>query len=173
MDTIGIFTDLFRHMEWADALTWRSVLESPSAISDQTIRERLHHIHLCQQAWLQIWLGEPVDPQAGASLGITALASWAREYHEGVGRYLESVQESDLEGHIAVPGMSKEYLQPSLWETLLQIAAHSTYHRGQVSLRLREMGGEPPQTDFITWVVQGKPKAGWPNGAEPEEKPES
>jgi uncharacterized damage-inducible protein DinB len=168
VDTIGLLTDLFRHMDWADALTWRSVLESPSAISDRTLRERLHHIHLCQQAWLRIWLAEPVDSQAGSSLGITGLASWAREYHEGVARYLESVRESDLEVQIAVPGMKEGLLQPYLWETLLQITAHSTYHRGQVSLRLREIGGEPPQTDFITWVLLGKPRAEWPSGAELE-----
>jgi uncharacterized damage-inducible protein DinB len=173
VDTISLFIDLFRHMDWADALTWHSVLGSPSAINDQTIRERLHHIHLCQQAWLRIWLAESVDPHAGESLGIPGLASWAREYHRDVARYLARVEESHLEVRVAVPGSSKESQQPSLWETFLQITAHSTYHRGQVSSQLRELGGEPPQTDFIRWVVLGRPEAMWPNEVEMEVKPGS
>lgn len=157
-----MFADLFRHMEWADALIWQSVMNNPSAIADRAIRERLHHIHLCQQAWLRIWLNQPVDPQAGESLGMNNLASWARKYHEDVAQYLATVQEQHLEVEIAVPGMEKEIRQPYLWETLLQITTHSTYHRGQVSLRLRELECEPPQTDFIRWVLSGRPKATWP-----------
>jgi len=30
-----------------------------------------------------------------------------------------------------------------------------------VSARLREIGGEPAQTDFIAWVGLGKPKPVW------------
>jgi uncharacterized damage-inducible protein DinB len=166
VNTIDLLADLFRHMDWADALIWHSVLESPLALGDQTIRERLHHIHLCQRAWLQIWLAQSVESHAGGVLGITSLASWAREYHADVARYLASVEESHLEEQIAVPGIDRESQQPFMWETFLQITAHSTYHRGQVSSRLRELGVEPPQTDFIRWVVSGRPKAVWPNAAE-------
>lgn len=167
MDTIGLITDLFRHMDWADALTWHSVLESPSAVSDQIVRERLHHIHLCQRAWLRMWLAQPVDPHDGESLSVVNLASWAREYHRDVARYLAGVEESHLDLLVAVSGIDKPQ-QPSLWETFLQITGHSTYHRGQVSLRLREIGGEPPQTDFIKWVLSGKPLAKWPDETEPK-----
>lgn len=172
LEITRLFADLFRHMGWADALVWRSVLERPSAVSDHIIRERLHHIHLCQRAWLRIWNDESVDAHAGESLGLTGLSSWAREYHSDAARYLARIQESHLEVQIAVPGIDNESRQPSLWETFLQVTAHSTYHRGQVSSRLREMGGEPPQTDFIRWVVLGKPEAEWPNAAGPGGKSE-
>jgi uncharacterized damage-inducible protein DinB len=171
VDTIVLFADLFGHMHWADALTWRSVLESPSAMSDHTIRERLHHTHLCQWAWLRIWLGQPVDGHAGESLNLTSLALWAREYHDDIARYLARVQQSDLEVQITVPDIDKESRQPFLWQTFLQITGHSTYHRGQVSARLRQIGGDPQGTDFIGWIALGKPKAEWPNEAEPEVKP--
>jgi uncharacterized damage-inducible protein DinB len=51
---------------------------------------------------------------------------------------------------------------PTFHETLLQVAMHSAYHRGQVSTKLRELGGEPPLTDFIVWVWTGKPQPEWP-----------
>ena len=48
----------------------------------------------------------------------------------------------------------------------MQVALHSTYHRGQINARIRELGGEPPLTDFIAWVWAGKPQPSWPLGAE-------
>jgi uncharacterized damage-inducible protein DinB len=39
---------------------------------------------------------------------------------------------------------------------------HSTYHRGQVNARLRELGIEPPLTDYIAWIWFGRPEAEWP-----------
>ena len=47
----------------------------------------------------------------------------------------------------------------TLVETLLQIPLHSTYHRGQIAIRMRELGGEPAATDFILWVFIDKPAA--------------
>ena len=49
-------------------------------------------------------------------------------------------------------------------ETVLQVALHSLYHRGQINARLREVGGEPPLVDYIAWVWLGRPAPGWPNG---------
>ena len=50
----------------------------------------------------------------------------------------------------------------TLHETLMQLPQHSTYHRGQVNMRLRQLGVEPPLTDFIAWAWLGKPEAEWP-----------
>ena len=49
----------------------------------------------------------------------------------------------------------------TLRQTLLQVALHSAHHRGQVSARLRELGAEPPPTDFIAWLWLGKPQPEW------------
>jgi uncharacterized damage-inducible protein DinB len=48
-------------------------------------------------------------------------------------------------------------------ESVLQVAMHSTYHRGQVARRLREMDVDPPATDFIVWIWLGRPDADWGN----------
>jgi uncharacterized damage-inducible protein DinB len=46
-------------------------------------------------------------------------------------------------------------------ESILQLVLHTTYHRGQVSGRLREAGGEPPLTDFIAWIWMQRPRPDW------------
>ncbi len=48
-------------------------------------------------------------------------------------------------------------------QSAVQVAMHSTHHRGQVAARLRELGVEPPMVDFIVWVWIGKPAAEWPH----------
>ncbi|MCE7963009.1 MAG: hypothetical protein DYH05_11000 [Acidobacteria bacterium ACB1] len=161
MNSTLILSDLFRQMAWADAATWSAVLAYAPAAGDGQIRERLHHIHLCQHVWLKIWSEDSFDPHAGESLDLADLANWARDYHEEVDVYFASLDESALARKVIVPETGDDFQQPQLWESFVQITTHSTYHRGQVSARLREIGGEPAQTDFIAWVGLGKPMAEW------------
>ena len=57
----------------------------------------------------------------------------------------------------------KKVVPATLEETMMQVASHSTYHRGQINTRFRELGGEPAMVDLIAWVWLGKPKADWEN----------
>ena len=59
--------------------------------------------------------------------------------------------------------IKQKVVPATLEETMLQVASHSTYHRGQINTRFRERGGDPPSVDFIIWVWLGKPKADWEN----------
>jgi len=44
---------------------------------------------------------------------------------------------------------------------VLQVAMHSSHHRGQVARRLRELGVESPLTDYIAWIWMSRPVADW------------
>ncbi|HYM60635.1 MAG TPA: DinB family protein [Thermoanaerobaculia bacterium] len=161
---------LFAHMEWADATVWTSVLAEPRTAGDVVLRDRLHHIHLVQRAFLSIWTGtapEFLEPSSFADLA--GLCRWGRDYQPKVKEFLASVGEASLDQPMALPwtdmimariGRSPETAM--LAETMFQVTSHSTYHRGQVNTRLRELGGEPPLVDFIVWVWLGKPDANWP-----------
>jgi uncharacterized damage-inducible protein DinB len=49
-----------------------------------------------------------------------------------------------------------QYKQP-IWQMLLHVFNHATYHRGQVVNMLRQLGIEKiPSTDFATWAVGKK-----------------
>jgi uncharacterized damage-inducible protein DinB len=39
------------------------------------------------------------------------------------------------------------------------LANHSTYHRGQIALMLRQLGSEPLATDFHVFLVEGLSEA--------------
>ncbi len=169
MNDLVSLQELFRHMEWADSLIWTAVFASPEASSDTALRDRLHHTHLVQRAFLRVWRGDYSGPQASSFTDSRSLLHWAREYYAELTRYMSRLNGKGLGRPLAVPWaqmiesrLGRKAEAPSLGETLLQVTMHSAYHRGQVSTRLRELGGEPPLTDFIVWVWLGKPQPAWP-----------
>jgi len=167
MEALELLRELFHHMDWADALVWRAVFSAPATTDDSVIRHRLHHMHLVQRAFLLIWRGEPMEIKGTDSFAPDQLARWGREYHRDVASFLVSLTPASLDAEVHLPWASHftptntTFHNPSMGETLMQVTAHSTYHRGQVNARLREIGVEPPLTDFIAWVWYGKPAPAW------------
>ena len=168
MKTLDLLLDLSRHMEWADATVWRAVLNCPAAPADERLKNYLHHIHMVQHAFMKVWNDQPYSGDAGKDFDLIELKSWAREFHQLANEYLPTVRENDLDAPMNMPWA--KYLTKSLGrdpsgtskgETIMQVAAHTTYHRGQVNARLRELGEKPPLVDFIAWLWLGRPEPDW------------
>lgn len=156
---------LLGHCEWADAEVWAAVLGGPE---DAALREKLHHLHLVQWTYLQIWQGLAVQPaELGAFPTLAALREWARQYYRELTSYLGRVGGTAASEPVRFPWADRVAQRfgrsaPATWaESVLQVAMHSGYHRGQVAGRLRDLGSEPPLTDFIAWVWRGRPLAHW------------
>jgi len=157
---------LLGHAEWADALVWKAALAGGQ--DDPELRDKLHHLHGVQWAYLHIWRGERVRPREPSSFPtLTALRDWAQEYYLELSPYLASVSEQDAAAEVRFPWADHLVqrfgpARPAAWaESVLQVAMHSSYHRGQVARRLRELGVEPPLSDFIAWVWMDRPGADW------------
>ena len=156
-------------MEWADASLWRAVLASSEAKGDDRIKVWLHHCHLVQHAFRQAWSAEPFRvPELADFRDLGAIAAWGREAHGQIQAFLEAVDARKLDGELRVPWAAhfekawNRSAQPlTMGESALQVAMHTTHHRGQVCARLRELGSEPPTIDFIVWLWHGRPAADW------------
>jgi uncharacterized damage-inducible protein DinB len=162
------FHELLRHMEWADALIWKTVLSLDAAREDRRLLALLYHLHTVQWVYLQVWREQPPhvpDPAELPDLG--AIFAWARPYYAEAASFAGATDRTNLSQAVTLPWaaeVAKRYgsaAPATLAETLLQIVMHSTYHRGQVAARVRELGGEPPLTDFIAWVWKGRPSPPW------------
>ena len=159
-----LILDLYGHQEWADAEHYRAIAPHAPARDDKAIRNRLHHIHIVQRAFLwavgdrsaQFEMSTPEDFTT-----IDDLKAYARTYHDDVRRILETASEERLGQSITMPWFKDPPLTLSVTEALAQCAMHSHYHRGQNATRLRELGGEPPLTDLIAWYWKGRPAAAW------------
>ncbi len=168
--------DLALHLEWADAAVWRAVLESADQELDSRLENWLHHIHSVQHAFLCIWQGETLEIRGRSDFpDPPSLARWGREAHRGIQSYLAAADEADLGRELSIPWseeLSESWGGPigpvSLEQSAIQVAMHSTHHRGQVAARLRELGGEPPLVDFIAWLWWKRPEPEWPAALDAE-----
>jgi uncharacterized damage-inducible protein DinB len=160
--------DLLGHTEWADALVWAAV--TASGLEDDELRGQLHHLHMVQWAYLHVWRGESVKPrELGTFPTVAAVRAWAREYYRELPAYLASASASDVGREVRFPWAERLVqrfgrVRPAGWrESVLQVALHTSHHRGQAARRLRELGAEPPVTDYIAWIWTGRPEADWGN----------
>lgn len=168
MADVTLPTELLLHMEWADALMWRAVLGTPAALADQDMRVRVHHIHAVQQAYLQIWRGEPVRVSEVESFdNMNDIMRWAATFYHPAREFFGGLRDADLRREVRIPWADELVKRfgvarpATLAQTLQQVAMHSTHHRGQVYMHLRQLGAEPPLTDLIMWIWSGQPAAEW------------
>jgi uncharacterized damage-inducible protein DinB len=156
--------ELYAHQEWADAEHWRAFEAHPTALKDKSLYERLHHIHAVQHGFL--WITGPRTSafeykKAEEYPNPAALKKYAQQGLTGLRERLRTATPEALEEVIEVP-----WFQPTLKisrrQALMQAVMHSHYHRGQNAMRLRELGGVPPTTDFILWLHKDQPPADWP-----------
>lgn len=162
-------TDLIGHMEWADATVWTAVLELPPAErGDPRLRELLCHVHAVQWAYLQLWRREAVEVLEPSDFGqLREIRVWGRSYYAELAATVGTLDEQALERTVTFPwaadlqGRYGEVHPTSLRQSVLQIASHSTYHRGQINTEIRRLGGEPPLVDFVAWIWAGRPAPDW------------
>lgn len=157
---------LLKHMLWADNEVWKKVLELPEAQDDKRIKELLYHLHQVQYAFYFLWNELPIEiPKPEEFTDLKSIAKWGFEYQQKLNQFLLSEKVSDKEKIVQIPWSvfferktKQKVIPATLEETMLQVASHSTYHRGQINTRFRELGGDPASVDFIVWVWMGKPR---------------
>jgi len=160
-----ILRDMFGHQFWADTELWKAIGGTAAARDDKAIRDRLHHIHMVQRAF--IW---GVSGGLGGQFNVTKpedfpsfddLRSYAQDSHAEIQRWLDSAADGDFSRSLRVPWFNDPPLTITVTEALTQCAMHSHHHRGQNATRLRELGGVPPSTDLIVWYWKGRPQPVW------------
>lgn len=161
---------LIRHMAWADASVWTAVLASDEARADPRMRQLLHHIHEVQWVYLKVWRDESLErTEEAAFRDLPSICAWGQAYHGEMAAFSDALASVSLDRPMEFPWAKKvaarwgEVGPVTLSESILQVTAHSTYHRGQVNARLRELGGEPPLVDYVAWLWRHEPAPDWPS----------
>ena len=152
-------------MVWADCEIWNILQKFPKVAENKEIKEKLCHIHQAQGAFLQIWNNKLVDiPSKSTFNSLQDIIKWAAVNHTKIIEYVELLDPAKLDEEIKLPwsknvGKSLGIIpQPcTMLDSMQQVIQHSAYHRGQINSLVRKLGEEPPITDFILWVLKGKP----------------
>ena len=150
----------FKYDQWANRrLLAAAGLVSPTDFTRElgasfgSLRGTLLHIMLGERRWLQRWVDGSTIPDAVPDDFPSAAAigdAWTVLERERVA-FASQLTDARLDASIDVRG------QPFLLRELIQhIVNHSTYHRGQVALLLRQLGRTPPATDYRLFLAEAR-----------------
>lgn len=122
--------------------------------SYDSVRDTLVHLLGAEWIWLRRWKGTSPKgmPEDWDTSTLPALrAHWAEVEREQVD-YLEALHEPDLRRVVDYQNTKgTPYAQP-LGDLMRHVINHSTYHRGQVTTLLRQLGATPANTDLVTYL---------------------
>jgi uncharacterized damage-inducible protein DinB len=137
-------------MEWADARMWRAVARHTGPADEKL-------------GTLNTWTAQPMAFREITDFqSLDAVREWARPYYAAAFQFLDAVDEARLEEAIEMPWVAGAgFEKPAMNETMFQVTSHSTYHRGQVNMRLRQLGLESVNVDYIMWLWKGRPQPKW------------
>src|ERR1700694_1387494 len=106
MVTVELISDLYRHMEWADAAVWNGVLAADDGPSDAKIRGYFFHLHMVQRAFLRAWRGEPRDTAYPTFDKAPALMLWGQTYFGEASEHLGTLNDAQLSEPMTLPWAS-------------------------------------------------------------------
>jgi uncharacterized damage-inducible protein DinB len=153
------FHDLVAHKGYADAELLNAVRQHHEASSDADLRALLHHALVANRFWLLSILGEPfvTDRETRVPESFESLIAGFRTTHEREVAWLSVVTDAALSRRLESPLIPGGRCVVS--DALLQVCLHSQGHRAQCAKMLRALGGNPPSTDFILWLVERRSPA--------------
>jgi uncharacterized damage-inducible protein DinB len=163
---------LYEYDRWANS----RVLQAASTLnveefardlggSFRSVRDTLLHIIASEWAWLTIWkqpsltsafvteiwprLDDLFPPNTFSDAAAVKLR-WTEVEREQV-EFVNGVTNESL-GRM-LPVLTAEI---SLAHLMQHLANHSTYHRGQVAEKMRQLGAIPVATDFAFFILEGR-----------------
>jgi uncharacterized damage-inducible protein DinB len=147
--------------EWANQNLFDLILTLPEELVHKTVTSSFPTIH---KTLLHVWDAESVWWQRLKLVEHTVWPSTVSEYSikEAINNlqqqnklwveWIDDVREAALTHVFAHQNSKKEQFKQPVFEMLLHVFNHGTYHRGQVVTMLRELGVEKiPPTDFIVF----------------------
>lgn len=123
--------------------------------SFSSIRDTLNHVYLAEWIWYSRWNGE--SPTAFPAIDLPDLATLRARWSEMEGKVRAFLAVADLSRVYDYRLMSGKAGASPLWQMAAHVVNHATYHRGQVTTMLRQLGAAPPQsTDMIAYFREAR-----------------
>ena len=149
METVEHLRLLFNYDDWANRRTISALEAAPSDKS----RHILAHLLITKQEYFErlngkdstgfdFWLDMTLD-------GSTWLR---RSTHANYSRLLDGADESMLEQIAKYKTSAGVPYQNTYRQLLTHVLLHSSIHRGNIVLKMREEGLEPPKLDYILYL---------------------
>ena len=125
----------------------------PMGNSFSSVRDTLNHTYGAEWIWYSRWNGESPTgfPTEDLPDPATLRARWS-DLEGKVRAYLGAAGPEGLSRALDYRLLSGKSGTSTLWEMVVHVVNHATYHRGQVTTLLRQLGAAPAaSTDMITY----------------------
>ena len=152
---------LFDYNRWATV----RILESAATLNAEELTRDLRssfpsvlatlvHGMGAERVWLTRWQGTSVTafPDASPLTSVAPLRAAWDELWRDQQAFLGRLSDADIGRPIAYKSFKGDPDTRPLGELIRHVINHATYHRGQVVTMLRQLGKEPPATDYIRFV---------------------
>lgn len=139
-----------RAMEAAAALTPEQFVK-PLGSSFGSVRDTLAHIYGAEWIWLERFQGRsPASlPDVKEFTNLASLRKRWLEHETLLLGFVRGLTQADLDGVMEYKTLKFGVYQNPLWQSMQHLVNHGTYHRGQVTTLLRQLGAQPILTDLM------------------------
>jgi len=153
---------MWDYTKWADARMFDAVGKiTPEQYakdlgnSHKSLRDTLVHLVSAQGIWLSRWKG--TSPKAmWAATEFPTLAALKERWsalHAEMDAFLSTQTDATFAKEVVYQNLKGDTLKVVLGPLCLHVANHSTYHRGQVTTLLRQLGAQPIGTDLALFLT--------------------
>jgi uncharacterized damage-inducible protein DinB len=146
---------LLDHMAWADERVLES-LRQPAI--PQRALDLYAHVLGAEHVWLARLEGRERAIAVWPTMTLDECARLARENRGAFRAYADRLTSGDLRRTVHYRNSAGQEFDGAIEDILVHVAMHGSYHRGQVTLLVRDAGVEPQPTDYIAFV-RGVPAA--------------
>jgi uncharacterized damage-inducible protein DinB len=150
-----------RQLEASVALSQEQFLR-PMGSSYSSLRDTMAHLVGAEWGWQERWRGRSPSrevyfrdwgPDSFPTL-TSVRERWAA-VEQQVRDYLGHLTEDRLTRPLTYKNLKGETWTYPLWQTLWHVVNHQTYHRGQVTTLLRQLGAQAAPVDFLIAIDSG------------------
>ena len=154
-DRIGA---LFEYNRWANERAFEAVArltpeEYTKDMQSSHRSARDTFVHFISAEWIYLERIGGRSPKALWSPLDFPTVSKLRERWSDLAReqmeYIASTTEEHLKMQITYINLAGKPFSYPLWQILQHVVNHSSYHRGQITTMLRQLGARPEATDFL------------------------
>lgn len=118
----------------------------PLGNSFGSVRDTLAHLHGADEVWLSRWTGgAPTGlPPADRFPDLASLrAAWG-ELDLRLAAFVGGLDAAGLARSLTYRAFNAQLVTLPMWQMLQHLVNHGSYHRGQVTTLLRQLGAAPP-----------------------------
>ncbi|KEK22881.1 DinB family protein [Bacillus gaemokensis] len=142
---------IFKHLHTLPRETYHQEIQSVFS----SISKVLAHVYLSDLGWLEILSGKSMNyalslakelKEKTEANGIKEMEIKFKELSDKLQIFIK--QQENLEKDILIKNPSGDQMKMSISEILLHISNHGTYHRGNITAMLRQMGHTSVMTDY-------------------------